>query len=127
MDLTCRTEDEVIMAIHDCDEDLNRAVNALLEGVSSEWEVKKKKARQSTISKSSGEQPRMVNKNIDWDGIPRLQNDRLTCGRGRVSHISRRCKYRFQVFDISFNYMNIFMVTTIKTNNVSTFIISFFI
>ena len=32
MDLTGRSNDEVIVALHDCDNDTNRAVNMLLEG-----------------------------------------------------------------------------------------------
>lgn len=98
MDLTCRSEDEVIMAIHDCDEDLNRAVNSLLEGVSSEWEVKKKKARQSSISKPVSEQPHTVNKDIDWSGISRFSSDRSAFNRGRVTHINRRCECIFHFF-----------------------------
>jgi hypothetical protein len=32
MDATRKTEDEVCTALHDCDNDLDRAVNMLLEG-----------------------------------------------------------------------------------------------
>ncbi|CAB0033620.1 unnamed protein product [Trichogramma brassicae] len=42
MDLTLKSEDEVVMALHVADGDLDRAVNDLLEGVSPEWEIKKK-------------------------------------------------------------------------------------
>ncbi|XP_021931148.1 protein lingerer isoform X2 [Zootermopsis nevadensis] len=57
MDATRKTEDEVCTALHDCDNDLDRAVNMLLEGMGQgEWEtlVKKKKNRQpSTKSEST--------------------------------------------------------------------------
>jgi hypothetical protein len=33
MDATRKTEDEVCTALHDCDNDLDRAVNMLLEGM----------------------------------------------------------------------------------------------
>ena len=32
MDVTGREEEEVIVALHDCDNDTNRAINMLLEG-----------------------------------------------------------------------------------------------
>ena len=32
MDVTGREEEEVIVALHDCDYDTNRAINMLLEG-----------------------------------------------------------------------------------------------
>lgn len=55
MDATRKTEDEVITALHDCDNDISKAVNMLLEGeVHGAWETsgKKKKNRQPSTSKS---------------------------------------------------------------------------
>lgn len=56
MDITTKTEDEVITALHDCDNDCDRAVNMLLEGkAQGEWETsgKKRKNRQPSTTKSS--------------------------------------------------------------------------
>ena len=92
MEMTRRTEDEVIMALHDSDGDFNRAVNDLLEGVSPEWEVKKKKARQPSSSKQSTEQPGGQDEGGEWEdrrtqrggGPPRM--------RGRANHDNRGCE-----------------------------------
>ena len=89
MDMTRRSEDEVIMALHDSDGDLHRAVNDLLEGVQTEWEVKKKKARQPGGAKQNAEQSGDAEDTGDWDdrrnqrggGPPRL--------RGRANHDNR--------------------------------------
>jgi len=56
MDATRKTEDEVCTALHDCDNDPDRAVNMLLEGMGQgEWEtsVKKKKNRQPSTKSES--------------------------------------------------------------------------
>ncbi|EEB12834.1 lingerer, putative [Pediculus humanus corporis] len=56
MDATRKTEDEVITALHDCDNDLDSAVNMLLEGeAQGEWETsgKKKKNRQTNNMKNA--------------------------------------------------------------------------
>lgn len=83
------------MALHDCDGDLNRAVNDLLEGVSPEWEVKKKKARQSGGPKQNSEQSGVPDSNADWEDKRTLYNNdgssRVRGGRGG-SHNSRGCK-----------------------------------
>ncbi|XP_065351346.1 protein lingerer isoform X4 [Cloeon dipterum] len=60
MDATRKSEDEVCTALHDCDNDLDRAVNMLLEGSGTgEWETsgKKKKTRNQAgaVSSSRGE------------------------------------------------------------------------
>ncbi|XP_011503850.1 PREDICTED: protein lingerer isoform X3 [Ceratosolen solmsi marchali] len=93
MDLTRRSEDEVIMALHDSDGDLNRAVNDLLEGVSPEWEVKKKKARPTGGSKQNSEQS-VVSDNLDWEDKRCFNSDGTTRIRGRVSHINRGWRRR---------------------------------
>ncbi|KAK0077488.1 hypothetical protein PV325_003914 [Microctonus aethiopoides] len=91
IEVTRRSEDEVIMALHDSDWDFDRAVNDLLEGVSTEWEVKKKKPRQPSGSKQSAD-PSVDHDESgggDWDerrnqrsgGPPRL--------RGRANHDNR--------------------------------------
>jgi hypothetical protein len=94
MDLTRRSEDEVIMALHDSDGDLNRAVNDLLEGVSPEWEVKKKKARPTGGPKQNSEQT-VVADNLDWDDKRCFNNDGTARIRGRVNHSNRGCKLKF--------------------------------
>lgn len=90
MEVTRRTEDEVIMALHDSDGDFNRAVNDLLEGVSPEWEVKKKKARQPSSSKQNTEQLGVQDEGGEWDSDRRIQRGggppRM---RGRVIHDNR--------------------------------------
>ncbi|KAJ8677502.1 hypothetical protein QAD02_013289, partial [Eretmocerus hayati] len=84
MELTRKSEDEVVMALHDSDGDLNRAVNDLLEGICPGWSVKKKKVRQPQMAKftSSSE---ISNGDSIWkkDGAT-LQNTRV-----RASIISR--------------------------------------
>lgn len=64
MDATHKTEGEAVTALYDCDNDLNRAVNLLIEGgVSGEWETssKKKKNRQpSSSSKADAAAPRGI-------------------------------------------------------------------
>lgn len=92
MDMTRRSEDEVIMALHDSDGDLDRAVNDLLEGVQTEWEVKKKKARQPGGSKQNADSSGDAEETGDWEerrnqrggGPPRL--------RGRANHDNRGCE-----------------------------------
>lgn len=59
MDATQKTEDEVMVALHDCNNDLTKAVDMLLEGeAQGSWEtsVKKRKSRQPSTSK-----PEVVN------------------------------------------------------------------
>ncbi|CAH0776304.1 unnamed protein product [Bemisia tabaci] len=56
MEFTSRSEDEVILAFHDCDNDLERAIEYLLsENVDSQWSVSKKKRRAASQSKPGGE------------------------------------------------------------------------
>ncbi|XP_051162181.1 protein lingerer isoform X2 [Leptopilina boulardi] len=90
MEVTRRTEDEVIMALHDSDGDFNRAVNDLLEGVSPEWEVKKKKARQPSSSKQNIEQLGVQDEGGEWESERRVQRGggppRM---RGRANHDNR--------------------------------------
>ncbi|KAK6642787.1 hypothetical protein RUM43_004289 [Polyplax serrata] len=69
MDATRKTEDEVITALHDCDNDLDSAVNMLLEGeAQGEWETsgKKKKNRQTNNMKGGDG---TNNKSAAEDGI----------------------------------------------------------
>lgn len=92
MDMTRRSEDEVVLALHDCDGDLDRAVNNLLEGVMQEWEVKKKKTRQPAGSKQNADQSGGQDESGDWEerrnqrggGPPRMR------GRG-ANHDNRGC------------------------------------
>ncbi|XP_054277627.1 protein lingerer isoform X2 [Macrosteles quadrilineatus] len=57
MDATQKSEDEVCTALHDCDNDANKAVNYLLEGsLKDEWStsvVKKKKNRTASAAKGA--------------------------------------------------------------------------
>lgn len=105
MELTSRSEDEVIMALHDSDGDLNRAVNDLLEGVSPEWEVKKKKARQSTISKSNTDQIGDTENNVyQWESKCLAYSEGSLHNRGRASHYNRGCKLQVLSFIIGFTF-----------------------
>lgn len=96
MDLTQKSEDEVVMALHDSDGDLNRAVNDLLEGVSPEWEVKKKKPRQSS-AKQSSEQCNSNDDNNDWEDKRLSQNNSSSRIRGRAGSNNRGCKLTFKM------------------------------
>ena len=100
MDLTRRSEDEVIMALHDSDGDLNRAVNDLLEGLSPEWEVKKKKARQSGGPKQNSEQSDIPDNSTEWDDKRCLHNEDPPRIRGRANYNNRGCKYINFLFNI---------------------------
>nr|CAD7569214.1 unnamed protein product [Timema californicum] len=69
MDATRKTEDEVCTALHDCDNDLDRAVNMLLEGMGQgEWEtsVKKKKNRQPSTTKCESSVNNLEVEQEDW-------------------------------------------------------------
>lgn len=69
MDATRKTEDEVCTALHDCDNDPDRAVNMLLEGMGQgEWEtsVKKKKNRQPSTTKSDSAVNNRDAEQEDW-------------------------------------------------------------
>nr|CAD7196532.1 unnamed protein product [Timema douglasi] len=69
MDATRKTEDEVCTALHDCDNDLDRAVNMLLEGMGQgEWEtsVKKKKNRQPSTTKCESSVNNLEAEQDDW-------------------------------------------------------------
>ncbi|XP_071442079.1 protein lingerer isoform X7 [Hetaerina americana] len=70
MDATRKTEDEVCTALHDCDNDPDRAVNMLLEGMGTgEWEMsgKKKKNRQpGTNTKPEGPVNNREDPGGDW-------------------------------------------------------------
>lgn len=92
MDLTCRSEDEVIMALHDSDGDLNRAAIDLLEGVKTEWEVKKKKPRQPSGSKQAADQPGGQNDGGDWEERRNQRSGGPPRMRGRANHDNRECK-----------------------------------
>lgn len=92
MEMTRRTEDEVIMALHDSDGDFNRAVNDLLEGVSPEWEVKKKKARQPSSSKQSTEQPAGQDEGGEWEERRTMRGGGPPRMRGRANHDNRGCE-----------------------------------
>ncbi|KAJ1530638.1 hypothetical protein ONE63_005512 [Megalurothrips usitatus] len=75
MDATHKSEIEVCTALHDCDNDANRAVNMLIEGqISTDWETssKKKKSRQpSANAKPDAGAPRGISSDVveseNWD------------------------------------------------------------
>ncbi|KAK7867696.1 hypothetical protein R5R35_011563 [Gryllus longicercus] len=79
MDATRKTEDEVCTALHDCDNDPDRAVNLLLEGAGTgEWETsgKKKKNRQTNTPKSETVQNNRDTEQEDWDAGQGFNTDR---------------------------------------------------
>lgn len=93
MDMTRRSEDEVIMALHDSDGDLDQAVNNLLEGVKTEWEVKKKKPRQPSGSKQNPDTTTGPDEAGDWGEERRNQRGNApTRMRGRANYDNRGCK-----------------------------------
>ncbi|XP_070173738.1 protein lingerer-like isoform X4 [Littorina saxatilis] len=51
-EMTGRSEDEVIVALHDAKDDADKAVEILLEGGGGEWEVQDKKKKRSNTLKS---------------------------------------------------------------------------
>ncbi|KAE8752080.1 hypothetical protein FOCC_FOCC001242 [Frankliniella occidentalis] len=75
MDATHKSEEEVATALHDCDNDLNRAVNMLIEGqISGEWETSSKKKKNrlpSANSKPDAAAPRGISsadvESENWD------------------------------------------------------------
>ncbi|XP_014234150.1 protein lingerer isoform X1 [Trichogramma pretiosum] len=89
MDLTLKSEDEVVMALHVADGDLDRAVNDLLEGVSPEWEIKKKKARPAAGAKQTSDDAPLDN-HTGSDYKHQYQADSSARGRGgRANHGNR--------------------------------------
>ncbi|CAB3374253.1 Hypothetical predicted protein [Cloeon dipterum] len=101
MDATRKSEDEVCTALHDCDNDLDRAVNMLLEGSGTgEWETsgKKKKTRNQAgaVSSSRGEKSEGATRDRSEPGESTVDRERSrTRGggpprmRGRGSSDSR--------------------------------------
>lgn len=95
MEMTRRSEDEVIMALHDAEGDFDRAVNDLLEGVTTEWEVKKKKPRQPNSAKQNTEVASGQEESADWE---ERRNHQRSSGsgpprmRGRQNHDNRGCE-----------------------------------
>nr|BAN21207.1 protein lingerer [Riptortus pedestris] len=72
MDATQKSIDDAYTALHDCDNDPNKAVNYLLEGIESEWSTssKKKKNRTSSdkVAKEKEQPPQEVPAEEDsWD------------------------------------------------------------
>ncbi|XP_075215484.1 uncharacterized protein LOC142321353 [Lycorma delicatula] len=89
MDATRKSEDEVCTALHDCDNDANRAVNYLLEGDErqNEWLTsgKKKKNRTASASKTDAQMNNHVSsggEGEDWDS-PQGGDVGGGTGRGR--------------------------------------------
>lgn len=126
MDMTRRSEDEVVMALHDNDGDLDRAVNDLLEDrVKAEWEVKKKKLRQPSGSKQSTDQTGGQDDSGDWErrnqrsgGPPRM--------RGRANHDNRGCWFNFLLnFSLLSHFFSYFISFLISLFFIS--LISFFV
>ncbi|XP_008195618.2 protein lingerer isoform X1 [Tribolium castaneum] len=71
MEMSQRSEEEVCLALHDCDYDENAAMNMLLENMGQgEWEtrVKKKKNRQASASKQ--EKIEESAGGDDWNDVP---------------------------------------------------------
>lgn len=96
MDMTRRSEDEVVMALHDNDGDLDRAVNDLLEDrVKAEWEVKKKKLRQPSGSKQSTDQTGGQDDSGDWEERRNQRSGGPPRMRGRANHDNRGCWFNF--------------------------------
>lgn len=118
MDMTRRSEDEVVMALHDSDGDLDRAVNDLLEGVKTEWEVKKKKPRQPSGSKQNMDTSGGQDESGDWDerrnqrggGPPRM--------RGRANHDNRGCMLKKIEYSILYNTHDIILIILIYIINI---------
>ncbi|XP_046996381.1 protein lingerer isoform X3 [Schistocerca americana] len=69
MDATRKSEDEVVTALHDCDNDPNKAVNMLLEGIPTGWETtsKKKKNRQPSAAKTEATVNNRDTEQEEWD------------------------------------------------------------
>ncbi|XP_046661479.1 protein lingerer isoform X2 [Homalodisca vitripennis] len=90
MDLTQKTEDEALTALHDCDYDVNRAINYLLEGspkvMWSTSVMKKKKNRTASTNKAEGPVNNHVGGNGeegDWEPAQSEVSTTTTGGRGR--------------------------------------------
>lgn len=109
MDMTRRSEDEVIMALHDSDGDLDRAVNDLLEGVKTEWEVKKKKPRQPSGSKQNADQSGGQDESGDWEERRNQRSGGAPRMRGRVNHDNRGCWFN-SFFFFSSHYRIIILI-----------------
>lgn len=76
MDMTRRSEEEVCLALYECDYDAERAINMLYENmVEGEWEKssKKKKNRQASTSKLETEEAAPVD---EWNETPEQPGDK---------------------------------------------------
>lgn len=86
--MTRRSEDDVVMALHDNDGDFDGAVNDLLEGVKTEWEVKKKKPRQPSGAKTADQSSQ---DNSEWEERRNQRSGGPPRMRGRANHDNRGC------------------------------------
>ncbi|XP_020279901.1 protein lingerer isoform X2 [Pseudomyrmex gracilis] len=86
MEMTRRSEDDVVMALHDNDGDFDGAVNDLLEGVKTEWEVKKKKPRQPSGAKTADQSSQ---DNSEWEERRNQRSGGPPRMRGRANHDNR--------------------------------------
>lgn len=107
MAMTQRSEDAVITALHDSDGDLERAVNDLLEGGQTEWEVKKKKPRQPSGSKQNTDQSTGQQDNGDWEERRNQRSGGPPRMRGRANHDNRGCTFIFFKI-LQYYYLNYF-------------------
>lgn len=76
IDMTRRSEEEVCLALYECDYDTERAINMLFENlVEGEWETssKKKKNRQASTSKIESEEAAPVD---EWNDSTEQTNDK---------------------------------------------------
>ncbi|XP_066154754.1 protein lingerer isoform X1 [Euwallacea fornicatus] len=69
MDLTCRSEDEVCLALHESNNDMNMAINLLYEEMQTgEWETKDKKKKKRQASAGKDKKPEEgTGGSSDWD------------------------------------------------------------
>lgn len=75
-ELTGRTEEEALFALHESSNDINQAVNMLIESSEQDWvtSVKKKKNRQASTNKTESN---TENPADEWDTPPaNTTNDR---------------------------------------------------
>ena len=90
MEMTKKTEEEVVVALYDCDQDKNRTVNLLLEGGGDqgEWQEmgkkRKKNPTQPTQSKPDmGERPERKQNNREKSNDRDVKERSESSGRGR--------------------------------------------
>ncbi|XP_014272855.1 protein lingerer isoform X1 [Halyomorpha halys] len=77
MDATQKSIDDAYTALHDCDNDPNRAVNLLLEGIESEWSTSSKKKKNRTSGEKNTKEKEQPSEapveEENWDHIANLK------------------------------------------------------